>query len=214
MRLTCLVVLVCLAGGALAVEEGFVPLFNGKDLTGWVGSVKGYVAEDGAIVCKPRGGGNLYTEKEYGDFHLKLEIKLTSGANNGLGIRTPLRGNPAYVGMELQVLDDSAPRWAKLQPYQYHGSIYGVVPCKRGHQKPVGEWNAQEVIAKGSSIKVILNGTTIVDADLAAIIKEGKTPDGRGVKGHPGLLRKAGHIGFLGHGSRVEFRNIRIKELK
>jgi len=191
-----------------------VPLFNGKDLTGWVGSVKGYVVEDGAIVCKPRGGGNLYTEKEYGDFHLKLEIKLTPGANNGLGIRAPLRGNAAYVGMELQVLDDSAPKWAKLQPYQYHGSIYGVVPCKRGHQKPVGEWNEQEVIAKGTKIQVILNGATIIDADLQAFIDGKDTADHGGIKRHPGLRRAAGHIGFLGHGSRVEFRNIRIKELK
>ena len=215
-----LIALACLLGSAIAgeaptgAEEGFVPLFNGKDLTGWVGSVKGYVAEDGAIVCKPSGGGNLYTEKEYGDFHLKLEIKLTPGANNGLGIRAPLRGNAAYVGMELQVLDDSAPKWAKLQPYQYHGSIYGVEPCKRGHQKPVGEWNAQEVIAKGTKIQIILNGTTIVDADLQPFIDGKDTADHGGIKRHPGLKRAAGHIGFLGHGSRVEFRNIRIKELK
>jgi len=206
---------VAMAGEAAKPDaEGFVPLFNGKDLTGWVGSVKGYVVEDGAIVCKPRGGGNLYTEKEYGDFHLKLEIKLTLGANNGLGIRAPLRGNPAYVGMELQVLDDSAPKWAKLQPYQYHGSIYGVVACKRGHQKPLGEWNAQEVIAKGTKIQVILNGTTIIDTDLQPFIDGKDTPDHGGIKRHPGLRRAAGHIGFLGHGSRVEFRNIRIKELK
>jgi len=116
--------------------------------------------------------------------------------------------------MELQVLDDSAPKWAKLKPYQYHGSIYGVVPCKRGHQKPVGEWNDQEVIAKGTRIKVILNGATIVDADLQPFIDGKDTADHGGIKRHPGLRRASGHIGFLGHGSRVEFRNIRIKELK
>ena len=200
-------------GGTAQAEEGFVPLFNGKDLTGWVGSVKGYVVEDGVLVCRKRGGGHLFTEKEYGNFTLRFEFKLEPGANNGLGIRTPLRGNPAYVGMELQILDNTSPSYAKLQPYQFHGSIYGVVPAKRGHLKPVGEWNAQEVIARGPKIQVILNGTTIVDADLAPIIKSGETADHRGVKGHPGLLRASGHIGFLGHGSRVEFRNIRIKEL-
>jgi len=195
-------------------KEGFVPLFNGTDLTGWVGSVKGYVVENGVLVCKKRGGGHLFTEREYADFVLRFEFKLEPGANNGLGIRTPLRGNPAYAGMELQILDNSSPRYAKLQPYQFHGSIYGVVPAKRGHLKPVGEWNAQEVTARGTKIKVVLNGTAIVDADLAPIIKSGETADRRGVKGHPGLLRPAGHIGFLGHGARIEFRSIRIKELK
>lgn len=193
--------------------EGFVPLFNGKDLTGWVGATRGYVPDnDGNLVCLH--GGNLYTAKEYGDFIFRFEFKLTPGANNGLGIRAPLRGNAAYVGMELQILDNSAPRWARLRPYQYHGSIYGVVPAKRGFLKPVGEWNAQEVIAKGQQITVKLNGTVIVDADLGEVIRSGKTPDGRGVKGHPGLLRKKGHIGFLGHGSKLWFRSIRIKELR
>jgi len=197
-----------------ADEEGFVPLFNGKDLTGWVGSVKGYAAENGCLVCKKHGGGNLFTEKEFADFHLKFEFKLEPNANNGVGIRSPLRGNPAYAAMEIQVLDDSGSAYTKLRPYQYHGSIYGVVPCKRGHQKPVGEWNSEEIIAKGTKITVILNGATIVDADLQPFI-EGKkdTADHRGIKGHPGLKNKKGHIGFLGHGSRVEFRNIRIKEL-
>jgi HEAT repeat protein len=188
-------------------EEGFVLLFNGKDLTGWTGAVKGYVPQpDGSLCCLK--GGNLYTAKEYGDFVLRFEFKLTAGANNGLGIRTPNKGNAAYVGMELQILDNSAPRYAKLQPYQYHGSIYGVVPAKRGHQKPVGEWNVQEVTAKGRRITVVLNGVTIVDADLDEVTKDGKH-----VKRHPGLLREKGYIGFLGHGSKLWFRNIRIKEL-
>lgn len=191
--------------------EGFVPLFNGEDLTGWVGDTVGYVAEEGKIVIYPkRGSGNLYTEKEYSDFVLRFEFKLTPGANNGLGIRAPLKGDAAYVGMELQILDNTAHIYKDLKPYQYHGSIYGVVPAKRGYLKPVGEWNTQEVIAKGTKITVILNGVTIVDADIQEAIDRG-TVDGRD---HPGLKRAAGHIGFLGHGSHVEFRNIRIKELK
>jgi len=198
-----------------AGEEGFVPLFNGKDLTGWVGSVKGYVVENGSLVCLKAGGGNLFTEKEYADFHLKFDFKLEPNANNGVGIRSPLQGNPAYAAMEIQVLDDSGSAYTKLQPYQYHGSIYGVVPCKRGHQKPVGEWNSEEIIAKGTRITVILNGVTIVDADLQPFIDgTQKCADGGDITKHPGLKNTKGHIGFLGHGSRVEFRNIRIKELK
>lgn len=189
-------------------ESGFVPLFNGKDLTGWIGDTKGYVPEDGKIVCRP--GGNLYTEKEYSNFVIRFEFKLTPGANNGLGIRTPPKGDAAYVGMELQILDDTAPQYKTLHDYQYHGSIYGIVPAKRGHQKPVGEWNVQEVIADGPKIKITLNGTVIVDADLSTIKQIENMHD---LKKHPGLHNPTGHIGFLGHGSVVEFKNIRLKDL-
>ena len=193
------------------VAEGYVPLFNGRDLNGWVGDTVGYVAEEGRIVLYPkRGSGNLYTEKEYSDFILRFEFKLTPGANNGLGIRAPLQGDAAYVGMELQILDNTAHIYKDLKPYQYHGSIYGVVPAMRGYLRTVGEWNQQEVIANGTRITVKLNGVTIVDADIKEAIEKG-TIDGRD---HPGLKRTKGHIGFLGHGSHVEFRNIRIKELK
>lgn len=190
-------------------EEGFVCLFDGESLAGWIGAVEGYAVEDGAIVCVPEKGGNLYTEHEYADFVLRFEFKLTPGANNGLGLRAPLEGDAAYVGMELQILDDTAEQYANLKPYQYHGSIYGVVPCERGHQLPIGEWNAQEVTCHGRRVTVVLNGHTIVDAD----IDEASTPKTIDGNDHPGLKRTSGHIGFLGHGSRVEFRNIRLKDL-
>ena len=205
-----LIGLICLPAFGAAkpaqAEEGFVSLFDGKTLEGWVGSTTGYAVEDGAIVCLTGkgGGGNLFTAKEYANFVLRFEFQLTSGANNGLGIRTPLKGNAAYAGMELQILDNSAEKWAKLKDYQYHGSIYGVVPAKRGHLKPVGEWNAQEVICNGRRVKVVLNGAVIIDADLDKVSASPR---------HQGLKRTSGHIGFLGHGSRVAFRNLRIKEL-
>lgn len=190
-------------------KDGYVSLFNGKDLTGWVGATTGYVAEEGNLVCLKEKGGNLYAKDEYSDFDFRFEFKLEPGANNGLGIRAPQGCDAAYCGMELQILDDSADVYKNLKPYQYHGSIYGVVACKRGHQKKVGEWNSQEVIVKGRQVKVILNGETIIDADID---KEStpKTVDGAN---HPGLKRDKGFIGFLGHGARIEFRNIRIKDL-
>ncbi|UCG57031.1 MAG: DUF1080 domain-containing protein [Phycisphaerales bacterium] len=190
--------------------EGFVPLFNGRDLTGWTGNRQGYLIKDGTMILDPkRGGGNLYTADEYSDFVFRFEFRLTPGANNGLGIRTPLSGDAAYVGMELQILDNTAAKYANLKDYQFHGSIYGVVPAKRGYLKPVGEWNSQEVIAKGPHIVVKLNGTTIVDAD----IEKASTPRTMDGRDHPGLKNKKGHIGFCGHGDHVEFRNIRIKTL-
>jgi HEAT repeat protein len=192
-----------------AAEEGFTALFNGRDLAGWTGDLKGYQAEGGVIAVLPGASGNLYTEKEYRDFVLRLDFKLTPGANNGIGIRAPLTGDAAYAGMEIQVLDDSADIYKALQPYQYHGSIYGVVPAKRGHQKPVGEWNSEEIEVRGRRVKVTLNGTVIVDADIDEA-SAGGTMDKRD---HPGLRSESGRIGFLGHGSRVEYRRIRVREL-
>ena len=191
-------------------SEGFVSLFNGKDLTNWTGKDHSYSAEDGCIVIRPaRSGGNLYTEKEYGDFIFRFEFKLTPGANNGLGIRTPMEGDAAYVGYELQILDNTAPEYADLQPYQYHGSVYGIIPALRGYLNPVGEWNHQEVYAKGDHIRITLNGTVILDGDL----KEGTRNGTADHREHPGLGRATGHIGFLGHGSTLWFRHIRIREL-
>jgi HEAT repeat protein len=192
-------------------SEGFVALFNGRDLDNWVGNKESYIAEDGMIVIKPEqgSGGNLYTEKEYADFIFRFEFQLTPAANNGLGIRTPLTGDAAYVGMELQILDNTAPVYANLEPYQYHGSVYGVIPAKRDYLKPTGEWNYEEVTVKGTMVKVILNGTVIVDGDIAGPRDNGTIDH----NDHPGLRNKTGHIGFLGHGSVVKFRNIRIKEL-
>jgi hypothetical protein len=198
-------------------EEGFVSLFNGKDLAGWKygkrgqgenRSGKGYQVENGVLFCTKGDGGNLFTEKEYADFILRFEFKLEANANNGLGIRAPLEGDAAYAGMELQILDNDGPAYkGKLRPAQYHGSVYDVFPAKLGALKPVGEWNEQEVTAKGRQITVKLNGTVIVDVNLD------DAKDEAVLKKHPGLANKKGYIGFLGHGTRVEFRNLRIKEL-
>ncbi|MDR2815285.1 MAG: DUF1080 domain-containing protein, partial [Proteiniphilum sp.] len=193
-------------------KEGFRILFDGTNLDRWTGNKRDYAVESGNIVLHPSkgSGGNLYTQDQFDNFVFRFEFTLTPGANNGLGIRTPLEGDAAYVGMELQILDNDAPVYEKLAIYQYHGSVYGVIPAKRGFLKPVGEWNYQEVVADGDHIKVTLNGTTILDGNIREASKNGTLDK----LNHPGLLNKTGHIGFLGHGSKVEFRNIRIKELK
>jgi HEAT repeat protein len=192
--------------------EGFVALFNGRDLSGWTGNRNGYRVENGVMAFRPspENRGNLYTEKEYGDFQLRFEFQLTPGANSGVGIRAPREGDAAYVGMEIQVLDDTAAIYANLQPYQYHGSVYGVIPARRGFLKPVGEWNSEEIIAKGSRIRVTLNGTVIVDGDILEASKNGTMDKQQ----HPGLQRASGYIGWLSHDSVVRFRNIRIKEFR
>jgi len=200
-----------LSASAFCAEPGFVSLFDGKTLAGWriVGQKgSGYTVENDVLVCPADGGGNLFTVREYANFILRFEFRLFEGSNNGIGIRAPLEGDAAYAGMEIQILDDGAARYqGKLKPAQYHGSIYDVVPARQGFKKPTGEWNSEEITAKGRLLTVVLNGTTIVDANLDSV------RDPAILKKHPGLARASGHIGLLGHGTRVEFRNFRIREL-
>ena len=192
-------------------KEGFSLLFDGTNINEWTGNTAGYLIQDGALVVTPDkgSGGNLYTKNEYSDFVYRFEFQLTPGANNGIGVHAPLQGDAAYVGMEVQVLDSEHPMYAELQPYQYHGSVYGVIPAKRGYLNPTGEWNSEEIIVKGTMIKVTLNGTVIVDGDYALASKKGTIDH----KEHPGLLNKTGHLGFLGHGDVVRFKNMRVKLL-
>jgi hypothetical protein len=192
-------------------QEGFVQLFDGTNFDNWVGNKAGYLLKDGVIEVNPeaKGGGNLYTKEEFSDFIYRFDFQLTPGANNGIGIHAPLEGDAAYVGMEIQVLDSEHPMYANLKPYQYHGSVYGIVPAKRGFLKPIGEWNQEEIMIQGSKIKVTLNGTVITEADLKEATKNGTLDHNE----HPGLKNTTGHIGFLGHGDVVRFKNMRIKKL-
>lgn len=188
--------------------EGFRPLFNGVDLKGWDGNRLGYEAKNGELHWRD-GGKNLYTDEDYPNFHLRFEFRLEPGSNNGLGVRVPLGGHAASDGIELQILDDDDPQYADIKDYQHHGSVYGVVPAKPGHLKPDGEWNTQEVIVDGYHFTVILNGTTIVDADVAEAAK-----NWTGDKELPaGLLNKTGRLALLGHNTPVAFRNLYVKKL-
>jgi hypothetical protein len=193
---------------ATRADQGYVPAFNGRDFTGWRGPIDNYEIKGGAIACKPEKGGTIYTEKTYGDFAVRMEILIPPGGNNGLAIRYPGEGDTAYVGMtELQVLDNDAAQYHELDPRQYHGSAYGMVAAHRGYLRPPGQWNFQEVTVKGPTIKVELNGTPILNADLS------KVTSFMGDNPHPGKDRTTGHFGFAGHNDPVAFRNIRIKPL-
>ncbi len=190
---------------AATSNDGWKSLFDGTSFTGWQGDRDNYEVADGAIRCKAGKGGNLFTEGRYGDFTVRLQFRLPPGGNNGLAIRYPGNGDPAYTGVEVQVLDDTHPKYKDLKPYQAHGSVYGVVPSQRGYLRPVGEWNFEEVTVRGTRYMVVLNGTRIVDADIATLPSD--------LKDHPGKNRTEGHFGFCGHGDAVEFRAIAIKPL-
>ncbi|MDB4794589.1 DUF1080 domain-containing protein, partial [bacterium] len=188
----------------------FKSAFNGKNLKGWAGPTNNYSVANGEIQCLKGKGGTIYFNEELANFSTRMEFKLPPGGNNGLAIRYPGGGDTAYVGMcELQVLDDTAKKYAKLHPAQYHGSAYGMVPAARGFQRPVGEWNFQEVTVEGTTIKVELNGTLILNADLAKV--DNPMYDLSKFKGR---LRKSGYFGFAGHGDAVSFRNVSIKHLR
>lgn len=202
-------------------ERGFKQLFNGKDLSGWIGNTEGYEVRDGAIYAK-EGFNNIYTEQEYEDFILRFEFSFdVAGVNSGVGIRTPMGVDAAYYGMcEVQILDHDAPIYANLHDYQVHGSVYGIAPAERIVHKPLGEWSTQEIRVLGDSVRVTVNDRVIVDTDVRKACQGHNVGDGSGrnpytVDGydHPGLFNGKGHIGLLGHGEGVKFRNIRILEL-
>ncbi|MGB0775114.1 MAG: 3-keto-disaccharide hydrolase, partial [Akkermansiaceae bacterium] len=192
---------VCVLSPAAAKEKS-VSLFNGKDLTGWQGV--GYEVKDGAIICTPK-GRNLMTKKVYTNYIFEFEFKLPPGGNNGIGIHYPGKGNPAFTGMEVQVLDNTAKKYSKLKDYQFHGGLYTLKAAKKGHLKPVGEWNKEKITVNGSKVTVELNGTVINEADLDVLAK--KYPK------HAGVKRRSGHITFCGHGDPVQFRGMKITEL-
>jgi hypothetical protein len=190
-------------------RQGFAPVFNGKNWTGWGGPTDEYQIEDGAVSCRPGKGGTIFTTRDYSDFAARLEVRLPPAGNNGLAIRYPGEGDTAYVGMcEVQILDDNAPENAHIDPRQAHGSAYGMVPAARGYLRPPGIWNFEEVTVKGSHLSVELNGTLILDTDLAKVTE---FMDG---KAHPGKDRTSGHFGFAGHNDPVSYRKIAIREIK
>ena len=203
---------------ALLADLGWADLWNGRDLAGWTGDTQGYAVEDGVLVCR-KGGKDLATVVEYGDFALEFQFRLEASGNNGIGIRVPAGGHPSSDGLEIQILDHDGDRYRQqavlqdgtmqltwLKPWQAHGSVYGIAPARTGYSKPVGEWNTETIVAVDDHVLVLLNGAVIVDAFL-----DDMTPlDGHP---HPGRHRRRGQIVLSGHDDRVEFRGLKIADL-
>ncbi len=215
-RLLFLGLFVCLAvlalGNTADREEGFVALFNGKDLSGWKlyeSKPEGWSVEDNLLICTGKGGGWLGTQRDYANYVLRLEYRLGPAGNSGVYLRAPESGHISRAGMEIQILDDNHPKYAKLDYYQYTGSIYHVLGPTQRASKPAGEWNTLEIRADGRHIVVVLNGKKTVDADLNWLQKDPAV-----AREHTGLAHTTGKLGLQSHSERVEFRNLRIKELK
>lgn len=204
-RLLIVASLLLLAAPAGA-EDGWVELFNGRNLDGWetVGK-QSWEAVNGVLACTGEGAGWLSTIKEYGDFELELEFWLPPAGNSGVFLRAPREGNPAYNGLEIQVLDDRSEKYEDLRPEQFTGSVYDVVPASEHVTKPAGEWNKMRIVCRGPHIDVTLNGTQVVNAELDKYPAKDAE--------HPGLKRSRGYIGLQNHSSIVQYRNIRLKPL-
>lgn len=189
--------------------EGWRPLCNGKDLEGWEqvgGDKSGWGVENGILYTTGvEGAGWLSTKEEFGDFELELEFRLPAGGNSGVFIHAPREGNPAFEGSEIQVLDDYADEYKELKPWQYCGSVYSTVAPARRVSRPAGEWEKFRIRCQGTRVSVVFNGVPIIDADMNDHLDK--------VKDHPGLKRTSGFIGLQNHGSRLEYRNIRIRPL-
>jgi hypothetical protein len=197
----CLLGLLFITTSTRAAEgDGYYDLFNGRDLSGWQGGDA--VVEDGVLISRD---GITKTKATFSSYELEFEFRLPAGGNSGIGIHYSGEGDPAYAGMEIQVLDDTAPKYAELKPGQYHGSLYLLAPAKRAALKPVGEWNHQRISVMGPAIKIEVNGEITLRTNLDDINREQPK--------HEGAKRRAGHIALCGHRSPVAYRNIRIREI-
>jgi hypothetical protein len=195
-----------LSDAAAAAE--WKALFNGKNLDGWMaidGPMSSWKVEDGLLYCSGGGGGWLSSDSEYANFEIELEFRVPKGGNSGVFLRAPHQGNPAFAGMEIQILDDEGRDYTKLKPYQYCGSLYDLEAPKSRASKPAGEWQKMHITCNGRNVKVSLNGTPILDADLDRYNDK--------LASHPGLKRTTGYVGLQNHGTRLDFRNIRLREL-
>jgi hypothetical protein len=175
-------------------------------MVGWqqIGEEGDWKLENGVLYTEG-GSGWLSTVREYDDFVLSLEFRIPPGGNSGVFLRTPHDGNPAYQGLEIQILDDQAEKWSELRPEQYTGSIYDVqAPSERASGK-ASQWQRMVIGCRGSRVKVAINDQKVIDTDVSFYPYKVDT--------HPGLTRRSGYIGLQNHGSKVEFRNIRLRPL-
>jgi hypothetical protein len=195
-------------GCCVAAAAEWQSLFNGKDLSGWQavdGPIASWNVDDGVLYCSGGGGGWLSSDKQYANFEIELEFRVPPGGNSGVFLRAPHQGNPAFAGMEIQILDDASPEYAKLQAYQYCGSLYGIAAPNTRVSKPAGQWQSLAIKCDGRRVQATLNGTPIVDAQL----DQHKDKEAE----HPGILRTQGYVGLQNHGTRLDFRKIRLREL-
>lgn len=191
-------------------KDGWIDLFNGQDLTGWIAKPGSWTVEDGILTRK--GGGDIWSEQTFGDFTLDVEFKLDAGTNSGVFLRTANIEDCVQTGIEMQVLDS----YGKPQPDKHDcGAIYDCLAPSKNMVKPAGEWNHVSITCRGSRIQVEMNGQPIIDMDLDRWTEAGKNPDGSPNKYQTAYkdMPRRGRIGFQDHGKPVWYRNVRVRPL-
>ena len=210
---------------AAAPDDGFAPLFpedgvpKGWRVTEWSDVSKPapsgveWTVKDGVLTPGKERGTWLFSEKEYADFVLEFEAKLTERGNSGVALRSPPKGDPAFDGMEFQVADlryNTAAKDSELTAGLYRA----VAPTKQVY-KPA-EWNTFRIELRGDRFQATVNGEVVQDIDLSKYDQPVKRHDGTDAPPIKDRPRK-GHVGFQ-HLSRnnepIQIRNARIKELK
>lgn len=198
------IALLAVAGTAAEIQEGFVEMFNGKDLSGWQTTGNWVVEENNTITLKPRPGEEgwqrydayLRTERTYKDFILELDFKFNAGGNSGVFLRVGDIKNHVTSGMEVQILDTHGKENVGAHDC---GGVIGTIGPSKNMVKPAGEWNHYTITMKGNSLKVVHNGEQIIDTDLSQ----------GAMKDRP----LEGYISFQDEAKRIWYRNVRIKEL-
>jgi hypothetical protein len=209
----------------LHAQKGFKPIFDGKTTTGWHTYGKktasaGWKVEDGVLHFDPEAakngqGGDLVTDLEYENFHLKLEWKVSPNANSGIIFyvnENPQKyANTYETGLEMQVLDNDGHPDGKITKHRA-GDLYDLIQSKSEPVKPVGEWNTAEVVCKNGKLSLVLNGVIVVetvlwDDNFKALVAGSKFTAWPAF----GTFKK-GKIALQDHGNNVWYRNISIKE--
>ncbi len=193
-----------------AEDAGWIKLFSGQDLKGWTCKPGAWAVEDGVLTRK--GGSDIWTESEYGDFVLELEFKIAKDTNSGVFFRTADTNDCVQTGIEMQVLDSYGKSAADKHDC---GAIYDCLAPTKNAVKPPGEWNKLRLTCRGPRIEIVLNDVRIIDMNLNDWKEAGKNPDGSPNKFRTAYkdMPRSGHIGFQDHGSSVWYRNIRLKLL-
>jgi 3-keto-disaccharide hydrolase len=213
------------ASTTTADNGGWTQLFDGKDLNGWRGYKKPdatgtrWTVQEGMLTITSSGAGDtrgardLISEATFEQFDLRWEWKIAQGGNSGVKYFV-LEDQDSAIGHEYQIIDDERHADAKIGPHRQTAAFYDVFPAHDRPLKPAGEWNASEVIVKGTHVTHVLNGKTVLEYDLGspalmAAIDKSKF---KGIArfGKP----QNGHILVQDHGDQVWYRKIEIKRIK
>ncbi len=188
-----------------SAADGFVEMFNGKDLTGWQTTGNWIVQKGNIVTLIPRPGEEgwkrydayLTTDRKYGDFIIDLEFKFNKDGNSGVFLRVGDLKDHVKSGFEVQILDT----YGKEEVGNHDcGGIIGAQGPSKNMVKPAGQWNRYIITVKGNNLKVVLNGEKIIDMDMSKS-KYLRTRPARG------------YISFQDEAQRIWYRNVRIKEL-